>query len=180
MKKIIMGVLVFCLAFGLTSNAYSQKNSMKIGIVDVEMIVKAMPEAAEADANLKTLTQQYRDSLLAIQKSYVDKAQQFDKQKAMMTPAQQQTEQEALKNLEMSYAKFQEDKFGNTGEIVQLREKFLEPIRGKVKTAIAGVAKEENMNFVLDKNSPNLLFAEDEYDVTFKVLDRIKRGTPKK
>ena len=180
MKKLFFTTLIICFAVIMTANSYAQKSSIKIGIVDVETIVKEMPEAAEADKNLKDITQKFRDSLLAIQKAYTDKFQLFEKQKAMMTPDQQQKEQEALKNLEMQYAKFQEEKFGNQGEIVVMREKFLEPIRTKVKTAITAVAKEENMNLVLDKNSPNLLYAEDEFDITYKVLDKIKRGGSKK
>jgi Skp family chaperone for outer membrane proteins len=44
--------------------------------------------------------------------------------------------------------------------------------------AIEGVAKEENFTFVFDKlNQTVLLFADVKYDLTWKVIDRLKRGT---
>ena len=37
------------------------------------------------------------------------------------------------------------------------------------------VAKEEKMSFVFDKTNPSLLYSEEKFDITFKVIDKIKR-----
>ena len=39
------------------------------------------------------------------------------------------------------------------------------------------VSKDEGLSFVFDKGNGSLLFSEDKFDVTFKVIDRIKRGS---
>ena len=42
---------------------------------------------------------------------------------------------------------------------------------------IQEVAKEEGMNFVFDKaGDVLLLYADAQYDITYKVLDKLKRG----
>jgi Skp family chaperone for outer membrane proteins len=70
-----------------------------------------------------------------------------------------------------------EKKFGQQGEYAQLQEKLAIPLQEKVRAAIGDVAKEEKVDFVFDKlQGSGLLFANDKYDLTFKVLDRLKRG----
>jgi len=175
MKKFISVILLLAFVFLFSKTANAQKG-IKIGVVDIETIVKTMPEAAAADKKLQDLSQKYRDSLLSLEKKFNSKMENYNKQKAMMTPKQQKKEEQALQQIQMQYQKFQQDKLGAQGELAQTREKLLAPIRKKVKVAIEKVAKREKMSFVLDKSTPILLYSEDKYDITFSVLDLIKRG----
>ncbi len=182
MRKIGFIVIVI-IAFALSvsgSNAQKKQGgaggALKYGVVDVETIVKEMPEAADADAKLKEIGKQWQDTLMQLRKDMEAKYQQYQKQKAMMQAAQQQKEEEALQAMQMQAMQFQEEKFGNTGELSQMREKYLEPIRAKVKKAIEATAKEEDISLVLDKVGSIVLYSEDKNDITYKVLDKIKRG----
>lgn len=160
--------------FALSMSSFSQ---LKIGIVDTETIIKEMPEAKKADNDLKTLGQKYQDTLLTMQNELQERLQQYQKQKGMMPADKQQAEEEALQALQMQMYQYNDEKFGNAGELTILREKYLEPIRQKIRVAIDNVAKTEKINLVLDKTSPSLLYAEDKFDITFRVLDEIKRGS---
>ena len=55
---------------------------------------------------------------------------------------------------------------------------IINPIREKIKAAIGVVAKEERYNFVFDKTEQIqiLLFGDPKDDLTFKVIDKLKRG----
>ncbi len=173
-------ILFLIIALGMVisaDNASAQKErTASIGVVEIETIVKAMPEADSADKMLKDLGQKYRDTLQAMEKEYTTKLDNYDKQKSMMSADQKKKEEDALKQIQMKYAQFQDEKFGVQGEIAQLRDKLLEPIRAKVREAIEAVAKEEKLNFVFDKGSSALLYSEDKADITYRVLDKIKRG----
>lgn len=176
MKRLVLlsSVLVFLFLFSF--NAYSQKGGVSIGVVDIETIVKSMPEADNADKMIKDIGLKYRDSLQGIEKEYVAKMEEYEKQKGMMTPEQQKKEQENMRGIQVRYQQFQEEKFGVQGEIAQMREKLLEPIRSKVRAAIETVAKEEKLNYVFDKGSSALLYSEEKSDITYRVIDKIKRG----
>jgi len=177
MKKFFLLTLVVVALLLSVNNVKAQKEKpLKIGIVDVEMIVKELPEAMEADKKLQELAQTFRDSLLSIEKIFAGKMEQYNKQKTMMNLEQQKKEEESLQQIQIEYQKFQQEKLGAQGELAQTREKLLAPIREKVRSAIQSVAKKETMNFVLDKASPMLLFAEDQFDITFSVMDLLKRG----
>ncbi|MGI6370438.1 MAG: OmpH family outer membrane protein [Ignavibacteria bacterium] len=169
----ILGVFIFFLIGFSTQNKALANNT--IAVVDIEAIVKEMPEAIEADKQLKDISQKYQDSLTKMQKDLEAKAQNYQKQKSMMAADKQQQEEEKLQKEYQTLAMFQQEKFSNTGELVQMREKYLEPIRLKVKNAIEAVAKDEKVGLVLSKDAAIVMFADAKLDITFRVIDKIKR-----
>ena len=177
MKRFFRYLGIILLGFGFTFTCNAQTGAaktFKIGVVDVEKIVKEMPEALQADQTLKTLQQSYQDTLNSMQNSLVTRADNYQKQKSMMTADKQKTEEVALQAAEQAIYKFREDK---TAEMSDKRENYLAPIRKKVSTAIETVAKSEGLSIVLDKGDGGVLYSEDKYDITYKVIDEVKRGT---
>ncbi len=184
MKKSFFGLaLIICICVCFTNNIFSAPKvssntaaiSNTIAIVDVEAVAKELPEAIEADKQLKDIRQKYQDSLLKMQKDLEAKVQNYQKQKSMMQISQQQQEEEKLQKENQILNTFYQEKFGNTGELAQLYEKLLEPIRAKVKLAIEEVAKVEQVSLVLSKDAAIVLFADNKLDITFRVIDKIKR-----
>ncbi|MBR3091195.1 MAG: OmpH family outer membrane protein [Bacteroidetes bacterium] len=181
MKKSLLGlVLMFlvCMCFannGVAAQKVAGSGNNNVAVVDVEAIVKELPEAIEADKQLKEIGQKYQDSLVKMQQALETKVQNYQKQKSMMQVAQQQQEEEKLQKENQTLNSFYQEKFGNTGELAVLREKLLEPIRAKVKKAIEEVAKSENVSLVLSKDASMVLYADNKLDITFRVIDKIKR-----
>ncbi|MFN3305616.1 MAG: OmpH family outer membrane protein [Candidatus Kapaibacteriota bacterium] len=161
------------LAFNLAYTQFKSTPQIKatFGVVDVNLIVEQLPEAKEADAKLRELQKNLQDTLMKMQESIQKKLDNYQKQKSMMPPDQQQKQEQALLEEQQKMQQFYNEKLN---EIQSKREEFLEPIRNKVKSAIQFVAMEENLTIVFDKG--NLLYSEDNLDITYKVLDRIKRG----
>jgi outer membrane protein len=176
MKKIVL-LTAIVMGLMMTAGQANAQKQFKVGFVNVELIVTEMPEAQEADKMLKELGQKYQDTLLALQSEFEKRMKDYNKQKSMMPADKQAQEEEALKSLQMQIMQFREEKFGQTGEISQLREQYLAPIREKVRDAIEKVANEEGMSVVLDKGSSAVLFNKEKLEITYKVLDRIKRGS---
>jgi outer membrane protein len=173
MKKLLLLTLFVVLTVSFTTNVFSQ---LKVGIVDTETIIKEMPEAKEADLKLKELGKSYQDTLMSMQQDLQSKLEQYQKQKGMMPAEKQQEEEMALQALNQHMMQYNEEKFGQMGELAVLRDQYLAPIREKISKAIDKVAKSESINLVFDETSPSLLYAEDKFDITFRVLDEIKRG----
>ncbi len=172
MRKIIFGLFIVLFTISVSSEAYSQKG-LKIGVVDVETIFKAMPEFEDADKLLLEISKKYQDTLLMMRQGLEAKAGDYQKQKAMMPADQQQKREEELQAENMNVYQYQQEK---AGEIQKMRVDFLEPIKEKVTKAIEEVSKEEKINIVFDKASQSIVYAEDKFDLTFKIIDRIKRG----
>jgi outer membrane protein len=105
-----------------------------------------------------------------------DKLAQYKKQQSMMPKDQQTKTEEELQGQNQQLMMYQQSKFGQTGELAKVRENVLAPLREKVISAIKEVAKSEKMNFIFDKTNGSVIYSEDKFDITFSVIDRIKRG----
>jgi len=173
MKKLLILIAVVLLAANFTSNA---QQTIKIGVVDLATVVKELPDAKKADEDLKVLSQKFKDTLMNMQKSLEDRYKTYEKGKAMMPEDARKKEEEGLMGMDQQVKVYYESKFGQMGDLMKKQESLLEPIRNKVKKAIEKVAQDEKISIVLDKNQPALLYSEEKFDITFRVLDQIKRN----
>jgi len=175
MRLVLKGLFVLCFIslFSISSYAQKEKN-YPIGIVDVATIATQLPESVEADKKLKDLQKGVTDSLQKMQDSFQKRVDAYLKQKTMMPADKQQSQEEAFRAEEQQILGFREQKLN---DLNVKREEFLEPIRKRIKIAIEEVSKEESLKLVLDKSSSVVLYFEDKMDITFRVLDKIKRGS---
>ena len=162
----------------ISSFAVFGQTPQKIGYVDSQVILTQLPEAIKAQSDLDALTSVWSNQVdsmkLALQQQYAD----VQKQLATMTDDQKQLKQKELIEKEQQIYAFQNQKFSQpNGEIYQKQETIFEPVKKKIYAAIEQVAKEEGMQFVFDKSGDILLlYADAGFDITFKVLDSLKRG----
>ena len=165
MKKLLIALL---LIGGISLHAQSQK----IGFVDSQILYQNYAPAIKAQQDLQVLQQKWtvtRDSLTQVFQLNI---QTYQNQQAMMTPQkQQETEQQLMMEQNSILQKEQ--------IIVQQGQSIMVPVRDAINTAIEQVAKEQKMNFILDKGVEGVVnilhYADSEYDMTFKVLDKLKK-----
>jgi len=167
-------ILVFALLIlGFTSFAQS---TQKIGYVDSQVILTQFSESIKAQGDLDALTKkltEQRDSIqAALQQSFAD----YQKQAETMPADKKAAAEQALVKMENDFRRWSQEKLGQgTGEIYKRQEELFTPIKAKVYAAIEKVAQDEKMQFVFDKSGDIiLLYADNSFDITFKVLDRLR------
>lgn len=167
-------ILVFAI-FIITSLGVNAQ--LKVGIVDLDEIGQNLAEAKDAEKKLTELGKKFQDTLQIMQAQLEQEFATYQKQKSMMGQEQQQAMEQDLQAQQMALQQYYQEKLGQQGEIMVRRMEFLAPIREKIEKAISKVAKDEGLSLVLDKGNPAVLYAEDKLEITFKVLDQLKRGT---
>jgi outer membrane protein len=167
-------VLVF-FVLGFTSFAQSQ---LKIGYVDSEVILTQFSESIKAQGDLDALTNRWSAQLDSMTLGYQQSIADYQKQAETMNDAKKTEAQQKIVKMEQDIMDFRKTKFTQgTGEIYKKQEELFAPIKAKIYAAIEKVSKEESMQFVFDKSGDIiLLYADSSFDITFKVLDRLKRG----
>jgi len=155
-----------------------QAQTQKIGYVNSTKIFQELPAAQEAQKRIDAFSKPLQDSLEAMQRDLQSRYEDYQKKEALMNDAAKKSQQQMLVEMERRYNEFRVEKFGNDGELAKHTEKVITPIREKIKQAIASVAKEEKYNFVFDKTEQIqiLLYGDPTADITFKVIDKLKRG----
>ncbi|MGB2869361.1 MAG: OmpH family outer membrane protein [Bacteroidota bacterium] len=176
MKKLLF---VFCVVAVSTATAQTSK----IAYVNSETILRELPEAQQAQKELEGTLKGWQDELEKMGKDLQEGLDDYQKKQALMDPTAKAAKEKSLQDLQQKAREYQYQKFDTReGEAVKLREKKLSPIQEKVLKAIEAVAKEDGFQFVFDKisNASNVLYADAKFDLTYKVIDRLKRGTATK
>ena len=169
-------VALIVIATAIAANM-SLAQAPRLSYVDSEKIINDLPEAQVAQKELEGVIKQWQDELQKMSDDLQKGVEEYQKKEAVLAPAAKELKTKELADLQQRAREFQAQKFGQNGEAQQLRDKKLAPIREKILKSIETVAKEEGFSFVFDKaNDILLLYADAKYDLTYKVLDRLKRG----
>jgi outer membrane protein len=159
----------------LGSNIWAQ--NLKLGFVDSQVILTQYSEAIKAQGDLDALTNRWSAQVDSMTLDYQQALADYQKQANTMTEERKLEAQQNLIAKEQTILDFRRQKFGQTGEIYQRQEEIFNPVKMKIYAAIEHVAKAEGMQFVFDKSGDIiLLYADSAFDITYQVLDRLKRG----
>ncbi|MFA6456868.1 MAG: OmpH family outer membrane protein [Bacteroidota bacterium] len=169
MKKLFFVLLVCSIAA-----IAQQQPSLKIGYVNSETIIKELPEAKDSQAKLEAILKGWQDEIEKRGQALQSKYEEYQKQANMLNESTKQAKQKELVDDEQKLNQYRQEK---QQELAVQRDKIMKPIQEKVFKAIEKVAKEQKLSFVLDRATEvPVLYADPQYDYTYKVLDMLKRG----
>jgi outer membrane protein len=177
-EGIIVKNILLVLTLILTANCFLVAQSpLKLGYVDSQVILSQYSEAIKAQGELDALTNKWSSQVDSMTLVYQQALADYQKQANTMPEDKKLEAQKTLIAQEQSIIDFRRLKFGQNGEIYQKQEEIFNPVKQKIYTAIEQVAKTESMQFVFDKSGDILLlYADAAFDITFQVLDKLKRG----
>lgn len=178
---VLLSSAIILSALGFMFAASPKDQPLKIGYVNSGTILNQLPAAQAAQRRLDALMKAWSDTVDQMSKQYQEKVDAYTKQAAMMTDQAKQQAQQDINNLQQQIIAYRQEKVGQGGELDQARERLLKPIRDKVYGVIAKVAKDQRMQFVFDKREEMavILYADPDYDLTYKVLDILNREKAK-
>ena len=131
-KAVILSILTLFISLGSIQ-------AQKIGHINSNELLIAMPERASIETEIKSLANQLETQLLAMQKELETKYQDFQANEAKMTEVIRDDKIKELTGLEQRLKAFQE----NAQADLQRKEQSLtEPLITKAKNAIEEVGKE--------------------------------------
>lgn len=168
---------------------YNEANSqIKIGFVDSETILKQLPEAQKVQSELEGLQKLYLDTIQTKENELKSKAEIFktqydDAQKRV--EAGEITSEAEMKDLQTSIGELQNEiqtlnesfemyKQTVQNNLIQKQGELFKPVKEKITKTIESVAKSLKINFVFDKADGTMLYGDKDFDITFKVLDKLK------
>jgi outer membrane protein len=161
--------------FVLIGSAAAQQ---KIGFVNSTKIFQEIPEAKEAQKKLEAVAKPVQDEIEKKEKALQDKIDDYKKKEALMPEEGKKKAQQEILDMEQKYREYRAGKLGPDADLQKEQDKILNPVKDKILKAIERVAKEEKYSFVFDQteNIKVLLYGDASNDLTFKVIDKMKRG----
>ena len=171
MKRIFVYSLILCALTISTVNA-----QLKIGYVDSKSIIDQLPDAQDIQKRLDALLQEWKDELKKMQNDLKAKEDDFEKRKLILSSTKKKELQKNIQDQNDQISDYKKSKFGVNGEIYKKQNELMKPIQNKVFNAIQKVAEDEEFDYIFDRSGDMMfLYAKPEHDVTYLVLEELKR-----
>ncbi len=169
MKRFMAVVLVMMAAIGI---GIAQT---KVGHINSEAIMQALPEAVDAQKSLDALVSGWENELQKMQTDWKKKYDDYDKRKLILTDQSRADVEKELRDMDQAISEFRNKKFGQNGELFQKQNEVMKPIQNKIFKVLEEIAKEDSYDYIFDKSGDILLlFASDKNDLTERVLRRMQ------
>lgn len=170
MKKLFSVIVFLTLLSLVPANA-----QMKIAYFNSEAILKELPDAVDAQAQLNKLVADWQQELNKMQEDWKKKFDEYDKRKLIMTEQRRADTERELQDMDKKIADFRNQNFGQNGELFKKQNELMKPVQDRIFKAVQEVAKEEGYDYVFDKSGDILLmYANEKYDLTQKIFIKLK------
>jgi len=148
----------------------------KIGYVDSQLILQQLPAAIKAQGDLDAFTNKWSAHIDSLTKELQNDYANYQKNAKKYSKTQLSNEQKKLVTKQKLIDDYKKAKFGQpNGEIYKKNDEIFGPVKKQIYLAIKKVAKAEKMQFIFDKaGNAVLLYGDPKFDVTYKVLDKLK------
>ena len=149
-----MKKLIAALSFVLfTTGLFAQQ---KIGYINSQEIVSAMPEAKKASADVQAYKKTFEEQMTTMQKELETKFKAYQDQQKTMSDAMRTAKEKELQDLQGRIGSFEQTA---NEKIEDKLQELLAPINEKAQKAIEAVAKEKGYSYILDTSVGAILYA---------------------
>ncbi|MEY2963844.1 MAG: hypothetical protein RL754_1105 [Bacteroidota bacterium] len=166
-----LNTLFTVLALSMATLGFGQR----YGVVDTDYILKAVPEYAQATAQLDKFSEQWAGEVSAMQSELESLKDALASERILLSPAKVEQREQAIVKKQEEVIALQQKYFGPEGLLFQKRGELVQPIQDKVFSAIQAIAQKRKLDLVLDKSSQSgVLFVEKDKDYSDEVIESIK------
>ncbi len=170
MKSFIKGISI-ALLFTLATVSSAANAEQKIGVVDVQQVLQALPQVAVIEQNINA---EFADQIQEVNRLRSDGnflVEKLQREEATMSPEQIKELQDQINSvgqqLQQKGQPLQQNMQRRTAEE---RNKLL----GLIKQAIDGIASKEGYDVVLNANA--VPFTKPDFDISQQVLDQVSKA----
>lgn len=167
MKKylVLTSVLIIVLVFS-NNQTFAQQ---KIGCINSNDLISAMPENDSASAVIEARTQEFVKQIEEIQVELNNKLDKYQKERETLNNLIRKTREDELNSMNANLENFRS---AADQELQKLREELYRPIIEKAKKAIQEVADEGGFTYIIDSAVNTLLVFPDK--APLNILEPVK------
>lgn len=168
MKKVLLTLSIVILG---TATLCAQK----IGYVNTETILNAMPEYQAAQTQLNSLADKYKAAIES-EISQIDALYNaYQSQKSRMTAQQREVKENEIITKEKTVKEKQKIYFGEDGIMTQKSQEMMAPIQAKIDAAIDVLTISGEYALIIDLAvTPGVIYKNAKYDLTEELLTFLK------
>lgn len=148
--------------------------AQKFALVDMEYILRNVPQYEMASEQLNQLSQRWQREVEALGTEAENMYQTYLADKVFLTDEQQRAREQEITAKEREATELRMRYFGPEGELYQKRQTLLRPIQDDVYNAIKSVAEQRGYQTVFDRaSSSEIIYASPRIDISNEVLAKL-------
>ena len=172
MKKLAKIFAVIALVFCMSALTQAQ-NPVKIGHVEFNTLLQAMPGIDSVKIKLQTYQKTLTDQLDAMKAEFENKYGEYQAQSAPMSDLIKQTKEKELQDLQARIDAFQQKA---QTDMQTKQQELVQPFIDKAKAAVKEVAKENKYTYIINSIEDVVLYSEASDDVMPLVKKKLGIG----
>lgn len=166
LKKIVLAVALMLPMFGA-----SAQSVLKVGVVDTNAVIQAMPDTEEAQKKVAENSKKYEDEYQKLNEEFKRMYDEFNNMKEDELTA---IRERKTRELQEYTAKIQTFEQTAQQDLQRMQQELFVPIFQKIKDAVESVGKEGNFGLIQDYNpQTTLYYAAPVVDVTAQVKAKL-------
>jgi Skp family chaperone for outer membrane proteins len=143
--------------------------TVKIGVLDWQLLVAKSPQAEQAGKRLEKEFKERKDSFLEKQKQLETKHEKFQRDKDIMAEAERVKAERELTKLQQDLRNLQEE---NQADYAARHREEMDKFLNAVKNIVDEYGKKEQFDLILPQDTT--LFTADRMDITTAILEKLK------
>jgi outer membrane protein len=160
----VLGVLLWGLG--------ASKDSLKIGVVDLDQAITSTTEGKKAKEELERKKREAEATLQPLIERFQELAKEFDAKQFVLSDDarfQKQLDLQELRNeIENKQKRLQ-------GQLEVDRERLVGPLRTKLVEIVEELGRDGGFSLILMKNAPGLMYAKEALDVTDVLIESFNK-----
>lgn len=144
----------------------------KIGVVDMQTALQSVDAGKKAKAELEKDFNKKKQELQNEESAIKKMGEELKKQSLVMNEEARQKKQAELQERIM---KFQEKTARSQAEIQKKERELTDPIINSLRNVISELAKKRGYTVVLEKDENNVLFSQEQHDLTSEVIKEFNK-----
>jgi outer membrane protein len=147
--------------------------AQKIAFIASDVIRDKFPEAKSAEQRLKSIVDDWKRELEAMDKQIEELKLEISKNRLIWSDDEKNSKNKELEDLIMQKQVYARSKFEQNGEYDQSVKMLMQPIEDKIYAAVQSVAADDGFDFVFDRSAQPIPYSNSKYDLTVKVLRKL-------
>jgi outer membrane protein len=166
MKKLtaIICAVLFATSFGL---------AQRVAHVDTEYILSKIPAYEQAQKSLDNLSQNWQKEIETKRADIDQLYKKYQSEKVLLSDDMRTKREEEIISKEKDVKDLQKKYFGKDGDLYNKRQELIKPIQDELHNTIKEVAIEGNFDYIFDKATGAILYANDKYDKSDEILKKL-------
>lgn len=159
----------------LTAIVSLTMSAQKFALIDMEYILSNIPAYERANEQLNQTSKKWQNEVEALESESKTLYKNYQNESVFLSEDQKKEREQAIVNKEKETSDLRKKYFGPEGELFKKRESLMKPIQEEVYAAVKAVAKQRNLQLILDRSSDTagIIFASPAIDVSDEVLGKL-------